>query len=69
MRLSTTYLDYNGFKITTVCNEHSKDKIYDLIITDYEGLVAESKFTLKLFSTFIGEPQENAKNDWFHNTY
>lgn len=30
--------------------------------------MAESKFMLRLFSTFIGEPLEYAKNDWFHNT-
>lgn len=64
-----TYLNYNGFNLTTIWDEHSKDKLYDLIITDSENLVAESKFMLRLFSTFIGEPLENAKNDWFHNTY
>ncbi|HGJ5876374.1 MAG TPA: two-component system sensor histidine kinase RcsC [Arsenophonus sp.] len=64
-----TYLNYNGFNIIIVWDEHSKDQIYDLIITDYEGLKSECKFMLRLFSTFIGEPLEYSKNDWVHNTY
>lgn len=64
-----TYLNYNGFNIIKVWDEHSKDQIYDLIITDYEGLKSECKFMLRLFSTFIGEPLEYSKNDWVHNTY